>query len=53
MYISHGAVGATAAAGGGIALATTGLDVVWIVLAGFALLGAGLALMRIVPRPEG
>jgi hypothetical protein len=53
MYTTHGAAGATAAAGGGAALAVTGLNVVWIMLAAFALLGAGLALLRIVPRPEG
>ena len=53
MYTTHGAAGATTAVGGGAALAATGMNVVWIVLAGFALLGAGLAMMRIVPRPQG
>jgi len=42
-----------AAGGGGVALAATGLNVVWLLLAGFALLGAGLALLRIVPRRQG
>jgi hypothetical protein len=41
--------GTTVAAG---ALATTGLNVMWIVLGGFALLSAGLAIMRLVPRGE-
>jgi hypothetical protein len=53
MYTTHGTAGATAAAGSGAALAATGLNVVWLLLAAFALLGAGLALLRIVPRREG
>ena len=52
MYTTHGAAGAVAAAGGGATLAVTGLNIAWIVLAGFALLGAGLALLRMVPRRE-
>lgn len=53
MYTHHGAAGATGVAGGGAALAVTGLNVVWLLLAGFALLGAGLALLRMLPRREG
>ena len=52
MYTAHGTAGVTAA-GGTAALAATGLNVVWILLAAFALLGAGLALLRMVPRREG
>ncbi|MEU2615949.1 hypothetical protein ABZ570_30915 [Micromonospora sp. NPDC007271] len=39
---------AGAATSGGLAL--TGASTVWIVLAGFAMLAAGSALMRIAPR---
>jgi hypothetical protein len=53
MYTAHGTAGVTAAAGGGAALAATGLNVVWILLGAFALLGAGLALLRMVPRRQG
>jgi len=53
MYTTHGALGATGAAGGGAVLALTGLNVLWLLLAGFALLGAGLALLRMIPRREG
>jgi hypothetical protein len=30
----------------------TGSNIVWLLLAAFALLGAGLALLRMVPRRE-
>jgi hypothetical protein len=50
MYTSSGVAGVTATAGAG--LAATGLNIMWLLLAGFALLGAGLALLRIVPRRE-
>lgn len=43
-------VGAAAAAGATGGLAHTGLSVVWLLLAGFALLAAGTALARIAPR---
>jgi len=52
MYTAHGTAGVSAAAGGGAALAATGLNVVWILLAGFALLAGGLALLRMIPRRE-
>jgi len=47
--------GAFAVAGGGAAagLANTGMNVVWLVLAAFALISAGSALMRISPKREG
>jgi hypothetical protein len=48
MYTASGVSGATAVAGAG--LAATGLNVMWLLLAAFALLGAGLALLRLVPR---
>ena len=38
---------------GAAGLAATGVNVVWLVLAAFALLGAGIALLRLVPRREG
>lgn len=45
-----GGVGGIAAGGAG--LAATGANVLWLLLGGFALLGAGLALLRIVPRRQ-
>ncbi|GAA3514528.1 hypothetical protein [Actinocatenispora rupis] len=42
-----------AAAGGAGTLALTGVDLFWIVLAGFALLGAGMAILRLIPRRHG
>jgi LPXTG-motif cell wall-anchored protein len=33
-------------------LAATGVNIVWIVLGGFALISAGLALMRLIRRRE-
>ncbi len=44
-----------AAIGGGAAagtLAFTGFDVVWYLLGGFALIAAGLALLRTLPRKQ-
>jgi hypothetical protein len=43
--------GGTAATGG--ALAVTGMPVVWMVLAAFALLAVGTAMLRIMPRKQG
>lgn len=37
----------TATAGG---LAITGVNILWIVLAGFALIAVGAALLRIIPK---
>jgi hypothetical protein len=51
MYTPTAIAGSTAAAGAG--LASTGVNTVWQLLAGFALLGAGLAIMRIIPRRQG
>ena len=49
MYNNMGiGVGTSAAVGG--ALAVTGIPLVWLVLAGFALLATGCAIMRIVPK---
>ncbi|HEY8301809.1 MAG TPA: hypothetical protein VIG48_07915 [Jatrophihabitans sp.] len=50
MYNSTGGLAAGAGTVGG--LAATGLNVMWLVLAAFALLGAGMAIMRLVPRRE-
>ncbi|WP_326569503.1 hypothetical protein VSH64_00130 [Amycolatopsis rhabdoformis] len=46
MYQKIGAAGAAGVTGG---LASTGVGVLWLVLAGFALLAAGIALLRVVP----
>ncbi len=46
------AFGATATGAAGAGLAATGFNIVWLLLAAFALLGAGMALMRLVPRRE-
>jgi hypothetical protein len=45
-------IGAGGAATSG-ALALTGASVVWTVLAAFAMLAVGTALLRIVPRKQG
>jgi hypothetical protein len=50
MYNNVGALGAGAAAG---TLPFTGFSTIWMVLAGFALLSVGTAIMRIIPRREG
>jgi hypothetical protein len=49
MYGKAAGVGSTAA---GATLAYTGTDVLWIGLAGFTLMAAGFALLRILPRRE-
>lgn len=41
---------AAGAAGGGGVLATTGVSPLWLVLAAFALLAAGMAVQRVVPK---
>jgi hypothetical protein len=54
MYTPSSVLGVGVGAGAASAsLAATGINIVWLVLASFALLGAGLAVMRIVPRTEG
>jgi branched-subunit amino acid transport protein len=40
------------AAGSTGALAFTGSNVIWLILAGFAMIATGTALARIVPRRE-
>lgn len=52
MYSRSGLLGSGAAIGGS-GLASTGFNVVWVLLGAFALLGAGLALLRLIPRHEG
>ncbi|WP_162834282.1 hypothetical protein [Amycolatopsis circi] len=47
MYQKIGAASAAGVTGG---LAFTGVNAMWLLLAGFALLAAGTALMRILPR---
>jgi predicted membrane metal-binding protein len=48
MYQNSAAAAATGASGG--VLAATGFAPLWIILASFALLAAGTAVLRIVPR---
>ena len=50
MYNNAG--GLAAGAGSMGALAATGLNIMWLLLAAFALLGAGMAIMRLVPKRE-
>ncbi|GAA1030914.1 MULTISPECIES: hypothetical protein [Amycolatopsis] len=47
MYQKIGAASAAGMTGG---LAFTGVNALWLLLAGFALLAAGTALLRILPR---
>ena len=49
MYNHAGVAGGSAAVG---SLPFTGINVVWMVLAAFALVAAGSALLRIAPRRE-
>ncbi len=42
-----------AAGGTGSVLAYTGFGSMWLALAAFAMIAAGMALMRIVPRKQG
>jgi hypothetical protein len=64
MYNHGGSLGASGALGSGgsvlgvsaakaAALPFTGLNVIWLLLAAFALISAGSALLRIVPRRQG
>ena len=50
MYNHSGVLGAGAATG---SLAFTGFNAIWLVLASFALMTAGTALLRIIPKREG
>jgi len=52
MYNSPMVLGTSFAAGSLVALPRTGLDVVWLVLAACALIGAGMAVLRIMPRRQ-
>lgn len=50
----NGAALSTIGGGGAAALAATGPEhLLWLVLASFALVAAGTAVRRIVPRKEG
>ncbi|HVV74573.1 MAG TPA: hypothetical protein VHC43_00940 [Mycobacteriales bacterium] len=51
MYNHAGVLGVGATTGA--SLAFTGLPVIWLVLAAFALLSVGTAILRIVPKREG
>lgn len=52
MYSNPAAVaGSGVVAGTGLAM--TGLNVMWLLLAAFALVAAGAAFLRLVPRREG
>jgi hypothetical protein len=45
-----GVAGAAATVGTAATLPFTGLNLIWILLAGFALIAAGIAIMRVIPR---
>ena len=49
MYNNGSIVGGGLATGGGV-LAATGLNLLWGVLAAFAFIAVGVALMRIIPK---
>jgi hypothetical protein len=50
MYQKAGAVGGAAIGGTGAILPTTGINLVWLVLAAFTLIATGLAVSRLIPR---
>lgn len=50
MYNQAGVLGLTTAAG---VLPFTGVNIVWLIVAGFAVVTAGTALLRLVPRRQG
>jgi hypothetical protein len=50
MYAKSSVAGVSVVAGS--SLAATGVNVLWLCIAGFALVSAGLALLRIIPRRE-
>ena len=50
MYSTSPAIGTSIAAGG--SLAATGANLVWLTLGGFALMSAGLAVLRVLARKE-
>ena len=52
MYNNPVAMGAGATASGLALLPQTGMEAVWFLLGGFALAGAGSAILRLVPRRE-
>ena len=52
MYNSPMVLRTSFAAGGLVVLPRTGLDVIWLLLAACALVGAGMALVRIAPRSQ-
>jgi hypothetical protein len=47
-YTGGGVIGGGMATGGGLAL--TGANTMWVVLAGFAFVAVGAALLRIAPK---
>jgi hypothetical protein len=47
-YTGGGVIGGGVATGGGLAL--TGANTMWVVLAGFAFVAVGAALLRIAPK---
>ena len=47
-YTGGGIVSGAMATGGGLAL--TGASTVWVILAGFAFIAVGAAVLRIMPR---
>jgi LPXTG-motif cell wall-anchored protein len=49
----YGGAAAGGAGAAGAMLPLTGFNVIWFVVAGFTLVSAGLAIMRLMPRREG
>ncbi len=52
VYNNPMVLGTSFFAGGLAVLPRTGLDALWLVLGAVALIGAGMALLRIVPRRQ-
>ncbi len=51
MY-NNGSIVGGGVATGGVTLAATGLNILWAVLATFAFIAVGAAVMRIIPKRE-
>jgi len=50
MYQKAGAIGGAALGGTGALLPTTGINMLWLLLAAFTLVATGFAVIRMVPR---
>ena len=52
MYNSPGSAASGLAGGGGLAMTGITGNLIWLFLAGFAMIALGMAVLRIVPRRE-